>query len=175
MSEEKITIKISPCSGFDITNEIEKYVNSIIDDISVQGYVIKEDGVVFYDPTTHHDAKAFIDRILDDYAVAGYSLNCGVDLYDLNVYTSDPELNMFYINQRMNISQTQTEALSDLLVETNSDISKLDSIVCKMDTTLTLNGVYKLRDLIAVVADGLSEKGVFIADDLNKIVSKTIH
>ena len=160
------------------TIELGKYLKGISDEINFEStfdFDSESDSVkVFFE--TQRDAKEYLRRVLDDYATLGFEMSHEVDLFDLSVYINDPELQAFFMTQRMNIQQVQTEALGEILGEAQGDVDRMNRAQEKNEASAMLNGLSSMRKIINVIVSRLDEKGIFLADEINKVSERdTIH
>lgn len=157
------------------TVELQKYLALVLAELQYECAFEADDEYVKVFFETQRDVKEFLCRVLEDYATLGYETGTEVELFDLNVFTDDPEMQAFFMNHRMNIQQCSTEALSEIIVETSNEAADLRDQIDKMDAQLTMNGLYKFRQILKVISDRLDEKGIFIAEDVNRLSAETVH
>lgn len=157
------------------TVELNTWLGNVLAEIKFEMGVEAEDNFVKVHFETERDCKQFLTRVIEDYATLGYETDTEVDLFDLSVFVSDPELQAFFMSHRMNIQQVSSEALSEIIVETSNEAAVLRELVDEMETKATLNGLYKMREILKVISTRLDEKGIHIGEDLNATVLETIH
>lgn len=157
------------------TVELEKYLVKALDSIQFESTIEGQDDWYKVHLETARDCKEFLRRVLEDYATLGYETETELDLFDLSVYCSDPELNNFFIHQRMNINQVSSEALSEIIVETSNEVARLENLVDRMEANATLNGLYKMRQILGVISSRLDEKGIHIGEEINAAAMQTVH
>lgn len=158
------------------TTELHKYLQSIAAEIKFEStFEVESDFVSVYFET-QRDAKEYLRRVIEDYATLGFEVEQEVDLFDLSVYINDPELQAFFMTQRMNIQQVQTEALGEILSEANADVDRLNRVNETNEAIALKNGLSSMRKIINVIVARLEEKNIFLSDEINKVSEReTIH
>lgn len=157
------------------TVELQTWLSNVLKEIQFEMGVEAEDNYVKVHFETERDCKQFLIRVIEDYATLGYETGTEVDLFDLSVFVSDPELQAFFTNHRSNIQQCSSEALSEIIVETSNEVARLSDLLDKMEANATLNGLYKMREVLQVISNELATKGMFVGDAINAVAHETVH
>lgn len=157
------------------TVELQKWLGNVLQEIQFDDTLEIDENFVKVHFETQRDGKQFLTRVIEDYATLGYETNTEVELFDLSVFVSDPELQAFFMSHRMNIQQCSTEALSEVIVETSNDVAHALELIERMETQATLNGLYKMRTILKVISDELDTKGIHIGETINEAVLETVH
>lgn len=157
------------------TLELQNWLANVLAEIQFEATVEAEENFAKVHFETARDCKEFLTRILEDYATMGYETNTEVELFDLSVFISDPELNSFFTSHRMNIQQCSNESLSEIIVETSNEVARVSDLLNRMEANATLNGLYKMREVLKVISDELATKGMFVGEQINAVAHQTVH
>lgn len=156
-----------------------KFVQHVLDESGIDGMVF-EDYDTFKCETIVHfsgntEVSQFVEAMISSYETLGMHIDIDVDIYDLTVYTSCPELNAYYMQSRMNINQTAFEAFSDIMHEVSNQCDNVQTAVTHIDGQNTLNGVYKLRKVLQVISEALEGANIPIVNRLNSTITEIVH
>lgn len=162
-------------SGAQSVGEVELYLRAVDAQIEFSSTFEVEADFVKVFIETQRDMKTFLKRVIEDYETLGYEIEQDVMLGMVTVFVSDPELNSFFINERLNIQAAASIALSEIIVEVDTANANLEDRVERIETAATLNGTYKMRAILRVIVDALDEKGIFLGDKINAVSMQTVH
>lgn len=160
-------------------DDVSDFVLSATDELGIECTVFesverfKNSTIVHFVSNT--DLGLFIDFLISSYETLGMNIEKPVDIYDMTVYTSCPELNAYYTQTRLNLNQSSFEAFSDIISEETKNRENVRSIVNHIDGLNTLNGVYKMRKILQALVDALENANIPIADRMNKLIIESVH
>lgn len=179
INEPVFFIKITDAHNVN-SDLLTKYVDEIISESKAYGNLYSDTHSVIFSTLAIEDCKFFIDRFLEDFMTNGESSEELIDIFRLDVYISDPELNSYYVGRRMNVLREHNDILSDIMMETfNQCIYKNDVLEKQVQTIEALNqynGINKFRKIINVIVQSLeTDANIVIADKINEIVKETTH
>ena len=118
-------------------------------------------------------ARMCIERLIEDYASLGSE--CEIDLYCINVFCDDPELQNLFITERLNIQSMSQESMFECAAEELASQEALLNVskrLALLDATLTLNGCYKFKDIMSIVCTTLSAN---IVEEINETFEQPVH
>lgn len=154
---------------------VHEYLVHIADQVGLTAITDFEGDDIHIYPEKNSNVREFIDRLLEDYETLGVEVEHDVDIYDLVIYCSNPALDAYYTQSRMNINHCANEAFSELLSEASKETNTLRQVIDHMDGMHLINGVYKLRTLLQTMAEAMERSGIPVADKMNAVVKETIN
>lgn len=160
---------------------IFQYIDSLIIDSKCLGKVYTGNSFVVF---SSHECKILIRRLLSDYEAGDTSLELdpieGLDIHELDVYISDPELNNYFINRRLCISNNHIEMVSDIVADAFNDCSdgivNVKKYIASIDGANQYNGIHKFRQIIGIIVEALEvNANIRVGDKINEVVKETTH
>lgn len=121
------------------------------------------------------EGRAFIDRVLEDYSTCGFEIDGDFNLLDIALYTTDPELNHYFLCQRANINSYQTDAALEAIAEIANDAMNNEKALEKIDAILAVTGSYRTRAIVDKIVQGLANNDIFIGEDVDQVLPRSIH
>jgi hypothetical protein len=155
-----VTIKLAVSPGVpnseDYMVELETYVRDVLTkDHSLPTMVSVYNDLVVIE-SDKEGATMVINRLIEDYASLG--TECDVDIYSIVTYCDDPELQNFFVIERLNIQAASQESMFEALNDdraTTDSVLNLSKRIGMMDGLLTLNGCYQFKAIVEAIIEEL--------------------
>lgn len=157
--------------------DIILYLKSVLDSFETpllaSEISVEEDKYVCIRFSFKEHAENLLLVILEDYGTLGLLDAVDLPIMNMTVYVDDPIMMAWYTQQRINISDTTSAALFDLMDSIGTKLDQTNSRISYLDAFNTVNGLSNFKDVMYSVCKQLDNGSELFGDLFDS--TATIH